>query len=1450
MTPFRFFPGRVAAFSHGCALASLVLAAALQADDTEVFFGQIDLSEDTRPNVLFVLDTSGSMNLTGNTSSEPRLARLKDAMHSILDSANDINVGIMRFNGALGGASVIEPVRPIDEVLCEGPGCDEVQTRVQVSGENRDSEERIANGKILLDGYTLTMGSTGGNGGRQIVGLSFDDLYIPQGARIVSAKIEFTADQSDSGYTALTLRAENSDDATSFSDADDDLSDRDTAGSVSWFPGRWSQGSTYESPDLSALVKTVTDRPGWCGGNALNVLIDGIGDRSAMSTRRSSERAPTLKVTYDDSDIPLGSGCMRGSAVRSIRAGGDDVGQFSTQNGQVYTGLGVTHLPRYLEGHGNRYDMVTGLRFDDLDIPPGAIVDDAWLSMSAAGESSSTAVRVKIEAQDVDNALGFPTERWSVSSLGTISPSTTWNVPPTQAEGEEMRTGDLSPLVQSILNRSGWRERNAMAFLLSAHSGDGKREFHTYEGGSAPKLHVEYRVSVGGREREHTARERLKATVSSLQATGGTPITGALYEGASYLLGRPVDYGRGRGYRGDIWYELGNKVIAAEQQGSGDWRKFQGHDFRHRYHRTSSPDSWTGGTLEGGCPSDDPSHPDCLDERIGGNPVYTSPMNGSCQANYVVLLSDGSPQANAAQRRVEKLTGESCFGTGPIDEQCGATLAGWLADTDHNVAVDGLQPITTFTVGFDLEDDKSANDFLRSLSSAGGGKHFEASNTQELINSFEAIIGDVTTADTAFVSPGATVNQFNRLTHRNDIYFAVFKPEEHVRWPGNIKRYKVADVGEDVVIRDVNGNTAVDDSAGFFAAGAQSFWSDAPDGSDVRRGGFVGELELGNAIEGFRNVYTYTGTLPLAEPVDLTLPVHALSELNPLVTDAMLDTSGEPASYRQTLLTWARGVDVEDVDGDGSTTDIRREMGDPMHSQPAILNYGDTPAENETTVFISTNQGFLHAIDPDVATGEEPADTDIGAEELFAWIPQELLGNLQRYYENEKSSAHPYGLDGGMSVWIDDRDNDLTVDSDEKAYLFVGMRRGGSNYYALDVSDRTEPKLAWVIEGGSEGFEGLGQSWSSPVPARMQIDGEQKDVVVFTGGYDTNQDPGEVEDDPDSSRYGKLPSRTSDGLGKGLYVVEMESGDLLWSGLGTTDGTKRFDDMNFSMPGSPKVVDVDVDGLADQIWASDTGGQVWRFDITPFHGGSKDGDLIHGGVMAKLGSTSDDTEARRFYYEPDIALIEKDGTRFVSVAIGSGWRAHPLNTTVDDRFYVLRSEAIYERPKGYGRYDEDSASWVPITDADLADAGDLTLDIGVDGHGWYKDLDAPGEKVLSRSLTVNNQVTFTTYLPEQGVAACSSAMGSGAVYVLDVVSGRATSDVDGDGDIDADDDSQALAHPGLPPAIVAIITEDNESGLVGTERQALDFGLLTQRTYWSNLSDSPGNADLADLLEE
>jgi len=84
----------------------------LEADDTEIYLGNINVSTSVRPNVLFILDTSGSMSATDGMSQD-RLDRMKDALGTILDDANNINVGLMRFTDP--GGPILFPVSYIDE---------------------------------------------------------------------------------------------------------------------------------------------------------------------------------------------------------------------------------------------------------------------------------------------------------------------------------------------------------------------------------------------------------------------------------------------------------------------------------------------------------------------------------------------------------------------------------------------------------------------------------------------------------------------------------------------------------------------------------------------------------------------------------------------------------------------------------------------------------------------------------------------------------------------------------------------------------------------------------------------------------------------------------------------------------------------------------------------------------------------------------------------------------------------------------------------------------------------------------------------------------------------------------------------------------------------------------------------------------------------------------------
>ena len=101
-----------------------------------------------------------------------------------------------------------------------------------------------------------------------------------------------------------------------------------------------------------------------------------------------------------------------------------------------------------------------------------------------------------------------------------------------------------------------------------------------------------------------------------------------------------------------------------------------------------------------------------------------------------------------------------------------------------------------------------------------------------------------------------------------------------------------------------------------------------------------------------------------------------------------------------------------------------------------------------------------------------------GGEELFAFMPESLLDNLPAIYNNEFGDQHIYGLDGSLTRWHDDTDSDGIVDDDEDVTLFFGMRRGGTEYFALDVSDELAPVLKWRINQDTPGFERLAQSWS------------------------------------------------------------------------------------------------------------------------------------------------------------------------------------------------------------------------------------------------------------------------------------------------------------------------------------------------------------------------------------
>ncbi len=1206
-----------------------------------------------------------------------------------------------------------------------------------------------------------------------LVGLRFQQIGIPQGATIDSAYIHFTSAEAVNTTDSLQLkvRVESSDDAADFTNSAYSLSARSKYTSeVMWEPeADWPLDNSMVGPDVTNLVQQVVNRTGWCGNNSMAFYIEPTvtspqGYRVAHALDESLARHAELVVTYSSGS----SGCINEIWSQRVDSSEDDAEESSSGS--------VTNSSSDLDIESSQ-EM--GIRIENVPISQGATILEAYLELTSYDDDGGS-MFFDIYGHDIDNSNAFINSSSNISNRTKTTSNVRWT-PVDWVDNAVYRSPDITDVIQEIVDRSGWSAGNALSLILESSSSSTDRDAYTYDGSTskAPKLVVKIQ-SGGVSTSSFTVRQHLNNLVQNLEGRTWTPIVDTMYEAALYLRGDPMHYG------------LTRELFTPND---GDTDK--------RYKRVSVVGSYTGGThvMPSGCEASNLDDTDCRDEVISSSPtapVYTSPIVSDCQSTHLVLLTDGEANNNHSVNLIKTMTGNSnCDNdSSDSDEDCGRSLANWMANNDMRPSLSATDnTVVTHTIAFNLSNN-GAVDFLQDMASEGQGSFYNANTASELADAFDNIISSIISIDSSFSTAGATVNQFDRLTHRNDVYFSVFKPLRSPSWLGNLKHYKL--LGNPPVIVDANDQEAVDESSGFFKATAKSIWSSVVDGPDVALGGAAQKLPDNVDL---RKTYTYLSGAASPSLV-LSNATNAFNESNTEITVSMVNAND--STERNQIIKWARGYDVLDADGDGDYNEARKQMGDPLHSTPLLVTYGGTAENPDVTLFYGTNEGFLHAV---------AADTGI---EKFAFMPEALLPNLKTLYDNSSSFDHPYGLDGSPVAWIQDTNYNNEIEpSQDSVYLYMGMRRGGRNYYALDVTDRNAPKILWTIEGGSGDFTTLGQTWSKPVKTQVKIGASVKDVLIFAGGFDPN-----IDNSPNT--------RVNASMGNAIYIVDANTGDRLWmagNGVIASDGL-HSPDMLYAIASDVGVVDMNLDGLADQMYVGDTGGQVWRFDI---NNGSSVANLVDGGVIAELGDSSG-ADYRRFFFSPDISLFSEGGDARLAIAIGSGAINEPLDQTAENRFYVLFQEDVFSAPASYTR----------LTETNLTDRTNASDDVTLSSDGWYVRLSTSGEKSLATSLTVDNKIIFTTYEPSAAVSACSGITGVGRVYLVSLTNGNAVEDLDGSGTLDTNDRYRVLTSPSIPPSPkMLFLKEESYNGpavLIGPEQPLQDIDLSIsmdwEKVYW------------------
>ncbi|RLB85600.1 MAG: hypothetical protein DRH26_18155, partial [Deltaproteobacteria bacterium] len=589
-----------------------------------------------------------------------------------------------------------------------------------------------------------------------------------------------------------------------------------------------------------------------------------------------------------------------------------------------------------------------------------------------------------------------------------------------------------------------------------------------------------------------------------------------------------------------------------------------------------------------------------------------------CRKNYIISVTDGYASDDTEWDRISDPNGDPHL---PFTDWDGD---GWTSDpyqpptapnyyddvghwmythswTDKTEVTDpgnSYVNVTTHHIAFGADQP-----LLRDAAGESGGEYVVAYNKEQLVAAFYALALQMTEA-VSFTSPVVSVDSANKIQNGDDLYLGLFLPQDNQAWMGNIKKFKLGDGSaerpEIWMIYDGNDNEAIN-SSGDFLDNTAAFWADDNDpndsddygSSDVREDG-VGEVlkervaaDLTSTDYWERPIYTY-------EPSNTPnmKKVH-----KDYITATELNVADDLT--RNKIINYLYGY-TYDPDAVVSTPAAVRDwvLGSIVHSRPVVIDYYDpTNIKNleKRYIAVGANDGMLHFFDDTDPDGDGPQKPT--GKEIFAFVPQDLLPNLQLL---------------PVQPFVDMVDGEITLYRSDKQpkYLIFGERIGGSAYWCLDISD-TDP-LQWSVKWVFSNSE-IAQSWSAPIVSSIpvSIDGTTgkrtfKDVLIFTGGYDPEEDSypepfndvdnsgspftdqGNLDFDEwkfneptqdvyDNNSYDYYNPEKNE-YGRGIFAIDIEdASNIIFSATygATTDvstNIQTLSSMKFCFPASPSIV--------------------------------------------------------------------------------------------------------------------------------------------------------------------------------------------------------------------------------------------------------------------------------------
>ena len=609
----------------------------------------------------------------------------------------------------------------------------------------------------------------------------------------------------------------------------------------------------------------------------------------------------------------------------------------------------------------------------------------------------------------------------------------------------------------------------------------------------------------------------------------------------------------------------------------------------------------------------------------------------TCSLNFLIVISDGYWQSNNQV----------------------VTVANQMRNVDN---------IQTFAVGYALG---GSNSNYSSLATAGGTTNpLYAENETELLAKITDAIKQAISGRLTFTTPAV----MSDVSRNNFVYQSTFEYETDKQWKGSLKKYQLNTDG--------------------------TFGSVLWDAAD----------KLNSKTSSTRNIWTSvigTGYNNFTTANRDLLKSKMFPNITP--TDTEVDN----------LINFIRGIDTYDQDADNNKTETIHKLADIYHSDLIVVANPEASAVDDNTsnfqkkdsyyrlqnnynnfksgatcggpcanraeiIYAGANNGILHAF--------KASD----GEELWGYIPPNVLGVLEKIPSSKANSTNAiYGIDGSpvaKDIYFDDTPNDGKDNPRWRTILLSGLGAGGKGMFALDVTDPNSPthlfafnndetnkfvehwdvnasKFEFGYVGGNitpeYDYRKLGETWSTPRIIRIKVDGKDRWVAVFGGGYNGGVNPN---------------------VGSAVFVIDLENEGKVLKVIDIKD--EAASDIANSLPADLSVITADGTNKANYngalIYATDLEGKITKIDLTEDfvtdtdQNSSTYNSIIRSDVSDKeihqttlFTAEATSANGRNIFTRPEVT-INSDNNLWLYFGTGNTQKLQAQSSQIQNRIYGIK----------------------------------------------------------------------------------------------------------------------------------------------------------------------------------